>query len=121
MTKLKAGKSAIIWANILSRTPFDETPLAGGMHLNDGENQTPYISFDSLLKSGLVVPAMFPLEVALGCRASAIIYRKIRVYGDYQWIIAINASARPLTLQPNPIPNDNDTFENIVLPGSPSI
>ena len=40
------------------------------------------------------------LGVALGCRASAIIYRKTRVYGDYQWIIAINASIRPLTLQP---------------------
>ena len=45
------------------------------------------------------------LEVALGCRASAIIYRKTRVYGDYQWIIAINASARPLTLQPNATPS----------------
>ena len=45
------------------------------------------------------------LEVALGCRASAIIYRKTRVYGDYQWIIAINASTRPLTLQPNATPS----------------
>ena len=40
------------------------------------------------------------LGVALGCRASAIIYRKTRVYGDYQWIIAINATTRQLTLQP---------------------
>ena len=40
---------------------------AVGMHLNDGEDQTPYISFDSLLKSGLVVPGVFTLEVALGC------------------------------------------------------
>ena len=40
------------------------------------------------------------LGVALSCRASAIIYRKTRVYGDYQWIIAIKASTRPLTLQP---------------------
>ena len=45
--------------------------------------------------------------MALGCRASAIIYRKTRVYGDYQWIIAINSSARPLTLQPNATPSLN--------------
>ena len=45
------------------------------------------------------------LEVALGCWASAIIYRKTRVYGDYQWIIAINVNTRPLTLQPNATPN----------------
>ena len=45
------------------------------------------------------------LGVALGCRASAIIYSKTRVYGDYQWIIAINASIRPLTLQPIATPN----------------
>ena len=77
------------------------------MHLNDGEDQTPYISFDSLLKSGLVVPAMFPLEVALGCRASAIIYRKTRVYGDYLLLIALNASTRQLTLQPNATPSSN--------------
>ena len=44
------------------------------------------------------------VEVALGCRVSAIIYRKTWVYGDYQWIIAINASARPLTLHPNATP-----------------
>ena len=38
------------------------------------------------------------LEVALGCRASAIIYQNTRIYGDYQLIIAINASARQLTV-----------------------
>ena len=48
---------------------------------------------------------MYVLEVALGCWASAIIYRKTRVYGDYQWIISINASTRPLTLQPNATPS----------------
>ena len=47
------------------------------------------------------------VEVVLGCRASAIIYRKTQVYGDYQWIIAINASTRPLTLQPNATPIDH--------------
>ena len=52
-----------------------------------------------------IVNFAYLLEVALGCRASAIIYRKTRVYGDYQWIIAINASARPLTLQPNATPS----------------
>ena len=41
------------------------------------------------------------LGVALGCRASAIIYQNTRVYGDYQLIIAINASTRQLTVQPN--------------------
>ena len=45
------------------------------------------------------------VEVVLGCRASAIIYRKTQVYGDYQWIISINASTRPLTLQPNATPS----------------
>ena len=50
------------------------------------------------------------LWVALGCRASAIIYRKTRVYGDYQWIIAINASARPLTLQPNATPTADTVY-----------
>ena len=44
------------------------------------------------------------LEVALGCRASAIIYQNTRVYGDYQLIIAINASAWQLTVQPNATP-----------------
>ena len=39
--------------------------------------------------------------MALGCRASAIIYQNTRVYGNYQLIIAINASARQLTVQPN--------------------
>ena len=39
---------------------------------------------------------MFPEEVALGCQASAIIYQNTRVYGDYQLINAINASARQL-------------------------
>ena len=29
----------------------------------------------------------FIVEVALGCGASAIIYRKTRFYGDYQWIL----------------------------------
>ena len=51
------------------------------------------------------------LGVALGCRASAIIYRKTRVYGDYQWIIAINASTRPLTLQPNATPRSQAKAE----------
>ena len=46
---------------------------------------------------------MYVLE--LGCWASAIIYRKTRVYGDYQWIIAINASTRPLTLRPIATPS----------------
>ena len=32
------------------------------------------------------------VEVALGCRASAIIYQNTRVYGDYQLIIAIYAN-----------------------------
>ena len=41
------------------------------------------------------------LGVALGCRASAIIYQNTRVYGDYQLIIAINASTRQLTVEPN--------------------
>ena len=41
----------------------------------------------------------FRLEVAIGCRASAIIYKNTRVYGNYQLIIAINASPQ-LTLQP---------------------
>ena len=45
-------------------------------------------------------PTSFQLEVALGCRASAIIYRNTRVYGDYQLVIAINASTRQLTVQP---------------------
>ena len=45
------------------------------------------------------------LEVALGCRASAIIYQNTPVNGDYQLIIAINASARQLTVQPNATPN----------------
>ena len=40
--------------------------------------------------------------MALGCRASAIIYQNTRVYGNYQLIIAIN---RQLTLQPNATPN----------------
>ena len=39
--------------------------------------------------------------MALGCRASAIIYQNTRVYGDYQLIIAINASTRQLTVEPN--------------------
>ena len=39
--------------------------------------------------------------VALGCQASAIIYQNTRVYGDYQLIIAINASTRQLTVEPN--------------------
>ena len=42
--------------------------------------------------------------MALGCRASAIIYQNTRVYSDYQLIIAINASARQLTVQPNATP-----------------
>ena len=45
------------------------------------------------------------LGVALGCRASAIIYQNTRVYGDYQLIIAMNASARQLTVQPNATSN----------------
>ena len=40
------------------------------------------------------------LGVALGCRASAIIYRKTQDYDDYPLIIAINTIARQLTLQP---------------------
>ena len=54
----------------------------------------------SMIKEGFFEWDPRKIGVALGCRASAIIYRKTRVYGDYQWIIAINASARPLTLQP---------------------
>ena len=42
----------------------------------------------------------FIVEVALGCGASAIIYRKTRIYGDYQLKIGINVSTRQLTLQP---------------------
>ena len=45
------------------------------------------------------------LGVALGCRANAIIYQNTRVYGDYQLIIAINASTRQLTVQPNATSN----------------
>ena len=41
------------------------------------------------------------LGVALGCRASPIIYQNTQVYGDCQLIIAINASIRQLTVQPN--------------------
>ena len=48
---------------------------------------------------------MNTLEVALGCRASAIIYQNTRVYGDYQLIIAINASTWQLTVQPNATSN----------------
>ena len=44
------------------------------------------------------------LEVAVGCRASAIVYQNTRVYGDYPLIIAINASTRQLTVQPNATP-----------------
>ena len=40
------------------------------------------------------------LEVALSCRVSAIIHKNARIYGDYQLIIAINASTRQLTVQP---------------------
>ena len=40
------------------------------------------------------------LEMALNCQASAIIYKNTWVYGDYQLIIAINASTRQLTVQP---------------------
>ena len=47
---------------------------------------------------------IYLLGVALDCRASAIIYQNTRVYGDYQLIIAINASARQLTVQ-NATPN----------------
>ena len=45
------------------------------------------------------------LEVALGCWASAIIYKNTWVYGDYQLIIAINASTRQLTVQPSATSN----------------
>ena len=45
------------------------------------------------------------LEVAPGCRASAIIYQNAQVYGDYQLIITINASTRQLTVQPNATSN----------------
>ena len=38
----------------------------------------------------------YSVEVALGCRASAIIYKNTRVYGDYPLIIAINASTQQL-------------------------
>ena len=48
---------------------------------------------------------MNTLEVALGCRASAIIYQNTPVNGDYQLIIAINASTRQLTMQPNATPS----------------
>ena len=44
--------------------------------------------------------------VALGCRASAIIYQNTRVYGNYQLIIAIKASTRQSTVQPNATSSD---------------
>ena len=47
------------------------------------------------------------LGVALGCRASAIIYQNTRVYGDYQLIIAINASTRQLNVEPNATSTEN--------------
>ena len=53
--------------------------------------------------------------VALGCRASAIIYQNTRVYGDYQLIIAINASTRQLTVQPNATPNHYRMISHFVL------
>ena len=53
----------------------------------------------------------FIIGVALGCRASAIIYQNTRVYGDYQLIIAINTSTRQLTVQPNATSNTY-TFAN---------
>ena len=49
------------------------------------------------------------LEVALGYRASAIIYQNIRFYGDCPLIIAINASTRQLTVQPNATPRNYAT------------
>ena len=55
---------------------------------------------------------VWELEVELGCRASAIIYRKTRVYGDYPLIIAINVSPRQLTLQPIATPNENTYVHN---------
>ena len=49
--------------------------------------------------------------MVLGCRVSAIIYQNTRVYGDYQLIIAINASARQLTVQPNATSTENPTID----------
>ena len=51
------------------------------------------------------------LGVALGCRASAIIYQNIRVYGDYQLIIAIYASTRQLTVEPNATSTKHVAFD----------
>ena len=54
--------------------------------------------------------------VALGCRASAIIYQNTRVYGDYQLIIAINASTRQLTVQLNATSRrDTEIFEVLII------
>ena len=54
-----------------------------------------------IIQVSAIYVSVSELEVALGCRASAIIYQNTRVYGDYQLVIAINASARQLTVQPN--------------------
>ena len=51
--------------------------------------------------------------VALGCRASAIIYQNTRVYGVYQLIIAINASTRQLVVEPNATSCDHHRVDHL--------
>ena len=65
-------------------------------------------SFLAILKAWVTNRSVTRLQ------ASAIIYRKTRVYGNYQWVIVINASIRSLTLQPNATPSDQSAvhFKN---------
>ena len=77
----------------------------------DSDNCVCIIVLVSLQKNTVFPAALLPpapdsaLEVALGCRASAISYKNTRVYGDYPLIIAINAGVRQLTVQPNATPS----------------
>ena len=65
---------------------------------------TIYDTFKKNISKPALVETIYILGVAPGCRASAIIYQNTRVYGNYPLKLAINASTRQLTVQPNATP-----------------